>query len=66
LAAGEGQSGRPGEAAAALKDMERLRPTDLEPMWRITNPYLEPAHLEHLREGLRKAGAPAHARRRKS
>jgi TolB-like protein/class 3 adenylate cyclase len=58
LAAGLAQSGRPGEAAEALKEMERLKPADFERMWQITHPYLDPAHLEHLREGLRKAGVP--------
>jgi adenylate cyclase len=56
LLAGLGQSGMLDQVAAARADMERLKPTDLEGMARITHPYLNPADLEHLREGLRKAG----------
>jgi hypothetical protein len=58
LAASLGQSGRLHETAAALKEMECLKPADFERMWRITNPYLNLADLEHLREGLRRADFP--------
>jgi adenylate cyclase len=56
LLASLGQSGKLDEVAAAQAEMERLKPTDLERMARITHPYLNPADREHLSEGLRKAG----------
>jgi hypothetical protein len=56
LIAALGQSGQPDEVAAAREDMKRLKPTDFERMSRVTHPYFNPADLEHLREGLRKAG----------
>jgi adenylate cyclase len=56
LLAALGQSGQLDQVAAAREDLERLQPADFEQMSRITHPYLNPADLEHLREGLRKAG----------
>jgi adenylate cyclase len=58
LIAGLGYAGQPDEVAAVREDMERLKPADFARMSRMTHPYLSPDALEHLREGLRKAGIP--------
>ncbi|MGR8950694.1 MAG: adenylate/guanylate cyclase domain-containing protein [Gammaproteobacteria bacterium] len=57
LAASLGQLGRIEEAGVALAEMERIKPTDAEGHWDITNAYANPDHAKHVVEGLRKAGA---------
>jgi adenylate cyclase len=56
LAASLGQLDRLDEARAVLAEMELIRPADAERHWELTNPYADPAHRDHLMEGLRKAG----------
>jgi TolB-like protein len=51
-AAALAQMGRADEAAGALAGMDRYRPSVRRPM---AAPYARPAHLEHLREGVRLA-----------
>jgi adenylate cyclase len=59
LLASLGQLGRIDKAAGVLAEMARIVPADAEQYWKITNPYANPVHEEHLIEGLRKAGLPA-------
>ena len=56
LAAGLGQLGRPEEAKPILNELERKKPANADEYFQITTPYAEPAHREHLLQGLRKAG----------
>ncbi|MEO8557787.1 MAG: adenylate/guanylate cyclase domain-containing protein [Rhodospirillales bacterium] len=51
-----GQLGRNDEAITALAEMERIKPGDAQAHWRATTGYADPAHRQHLIEGLRKAG----------
>src|SRR5262249_24239610 len=55
LVASLGQLGRLNAAAAAWESTERLGAANVERLWRVKNPYLNPADFEHFREGLEKA-----------
>ena len=52
LAAALAQMGKADEAARTLAGMDRYRPSVRRP---LAAPYANPAHLEHLREGVRQA-----------
>ena len=52
LAAALAQMGRADEAGQTLAGMDRYRPSIRRP---LSAPYADPAHLEHLREGIRQA-----------
>jgi tetratricopeptide (TPR) repeat protein len=52
LAAALARMGRADEAGRALAGMDRYRPSVRRP---LSAPYADPAHLEHLREGIRRA-----------
>ena len=55
-----GQLGRAAEARPLISEMVRLRPHNFERHWQLINPYADPAHEEHLVDGLLKAGALDH------
>ena len=59
LAATLGQLGRTEEAKPILNELEGKKPANSDEYFHITTPYAEPAHREHLLEGLRKAGMEA-------
>ena len=52
LAAALAQMGKAAEAGRTLAGMDRYRPSVRRP---LSAPYADPAHLEHLREGIRQA-----------
>lgn len=56
LAACYGQLGKLAEARDALIEMRKLKPRQVDDPWDLTFPYADPAHIEHFRAGLRKAG----------
>jgi len=56
LIASLGQLGRLDEAGVVLAELERIELAEAKRYWEITIPYADPAHREHLLEGLRKAG----------
>jgi tetratricopeptide (TPR) repeat protein len=56
FAATLGQLGHIEEARAAVARLGEFKAADPERYWQTTSPYADPAHLEHLMEGLRKAG----------
>jgi pentatricopeptide repeat protein len=56
LLASLGQLGRIEEAHEVLREIEQAKVCTQPRYWEITNPYLNEAHLAHLREGLLKAG----------
>ena len=51
-----GQLGRTDEARSVVLELKRSQPADPRLHWEITCPYADPAHEEHLRDGLGKAG----------
>ena len=51
-----GQLGRRDDAARVRAEVPELMATENDRIWALTNPYLEPEHVFHLREGLQKAG----------
>jgi tetratricopeptide (TPR) repeat protein len=56
LLASLGQLGRMDEARVVLAELERIELAEAKRYWEITIPYADPAHRQHLLEGLRKAG----------
>lgn len=54
-----GQLGRIDEASAIRAELQSKRPFHEQVHWKLTTPYVDPAHLAHLVEGLRKAGLQA-------
>ena len=51
-----GQLGRTEQANLVIAEMTKLASNNAERLWEITTRYADPAHREHLVEGLRKAG----------
>jgi TolB-like protein/Tfp pilus assembly protein PilF len=58
LAAAYAQAGRPAEARASADRSLALQPQFSLRVWSEWEPYARPADLEHMREGMRKAGLP--------
>ena len=56
LLAALGQLGRREEAAAALAEIEEIKPPQPERHWEVTMPYADSASRAFFEEGLRKAG----------
>jgi adenylate cyclase len=56
LVATLGQLGRTQDAAAVLQQFGGRLPKDAQRHFEVTTPYLNPAHREHLRDGLHRAG----------
>ena len=52
-----GQLGRTEQAKAVIAESAKLAPANAERLWEITTRYADPAHRDHLVEGLRKAGS---------
>jgi TolB-like protein len=59
LAAAYAHLGRIDEAKVQAAEVLRLKPDYSERWVRVQEPYKDPAHLEHLLDGLRKAGLPS-------
>jgi adenylate cyclase len=51
-----GQLGRREEALMVRSEVSELMLPENDRVWSLTNPYLKPEHVSHLREGLEKAG----------
>jgi adenylate cyclase len=58
LAASLGQLDAGDDARHLIAEIAANPPTDSERYWRILAPYADPAHREHLFDGLKKAGLP--------
>lgn len=58
LAASLGQMDSGEDARHLIVELADNPPADPERYWRIIAPYADPAHREHLFEGLKKAGLP--------
>ena len=58
LAAGYARLGQLEEAGAEAADVLRINPAFTIESWKRTAPFKDPKDLEHLIDGLRKAGLP--------
>jgi adenylate cyclase len=58
LAAGYARLGQLEEAGAEAADVLRINPSFTIESWKCTTPFKDPKDLEHLIDGLRKAGLP--------
>ena len=58
LAASLGQLDPGEDARHLIVELADNPPADPERYWRLIAPYADPAHREHLFEGLKKAGLP--------